>query len=115
MIYDYLALAIFAAFAIFVPASFVLTSKLLARRAAGDSTRNAPYESGEASIGNSRDVDNEYMPHFMLFLPFEMVVAILLTWSIATKSLGYYANVAILMVGFVATALAFFGYKLASG
>lgn len=115
MLYNYAALAIFSAFAVFVPASFILASKLLGRRVAGNSAKNAPYESGEATTGESRDVDNEYMPHFMLFLPFEIVIAILIVWSIATKSLGYYTNVAILMIGFVATVLSFFGYKLASG
>ena len=78
----------------------------------GTVAKNAPYESGEATTGESRDVDNEYMPHFMLFLPFEIVIAILILWSIAPKGLGYYTNVAILMIGFVATVLSFFGYKI---
>lgn len=115
MLYNYAALLIFIAFAVFVPVSFVITAKLLGKREAGNSVKNSPYESGEETVGNSRDIDNEYLPHFMIFLPFEMIVAIFLLWATVARSLGFSGGIAIIMLGVVATALAFVGYRLASG
>jgi NADH:ubiquinone oxidoreductase subunit 3 (subunit A) len=112
---SYVSIAIFAAFAIFVPAGFLLTAKLLGRKSSGNPIRNAPYESGEETIGTSRDVDNEYMPHFMIFLPFEIVVAILILWSTVASSMSYYSSIAIIMLGIVAVVLSGMGYKLSSG
>lgn len=113
MIYNYLALLLFIAFAVFVPVSFILVTRLLGKKEAGNPVKNAPYESGEETIGNSRDVDNEYLPHFMVFLPFEIVIAILILWSIAEKNISYGSNIAIIMLGAMATALAFVGYRMA--
>ncbi len=115
MLYNYIALLIFIAFAVFIPASFLLTAKLLGRKEQGNPVKNAPYESGEETVGNSKDIDNEYLPHFMIFLPFEVVVAILILWSTITKSISYGSSLAIIMLGVIATALSFIGYKLASG
>ncbi len=115
MIYNYVALAIFIAFAVFVPASFLLTAKLLGKRGHGNKVSNAPYESGEETTGTGKDIDNEYLPHFMIFLPFEIVVVIMILWSTVTKSTGYYTDMAIIMIGFVAVIFSIVGYKLASG
>lgn len=115
MLYNYIALLIFIAFAVFMPVSFLMIAKFLGRRDQGNPVKNAPYESGEETIGNSRDVDNEYLPHFMIFLPFEIIIAILILWSTVSRSLNYGADAAILGLGIIATALAFIGYKMASG
>ena len=115
MLYNYAALLIFIAFAVFMPTSFVLTAKLLGRREAGYRVKNMPYESGEETTGTSRDVDNEYLPYFMIFLPFEVVTVILILWSTVSKSVGYLNGIAIMSLGIIATVLSLVGYKLASG
>lgn len=115
MLYNYIALLIFIAFAVFMPLSFILTAKLLGKKEAGNPVKNAPYESGEETVGGSRDVDNEYLPHFMIFLPFEIIIAILILWSTVAKSLSYGTDISIIMLGVIATALSFVGYRLASG
>ncbi len=112
MLYNYVALLIFIAFAVFIPTSFVLTAKMLGRKKSPNPVKNAPYESGEETVGAARDVDNEYMPYFMLFLPFEIIVAMLLLWSFASHAMGYTASMEILGLGVISTATAFAGYKL---
>lgn len=112
MLYDYVALVLFIAFAVFVPVSFVLTTKLLKKKASGNAVKNAPYESGEETIGSSRDVDNEYLPYFMLFLPFEIVIAILILWSTVARSLSLFTDVSFLVLGVAATAVSLAGYKI---
>jgi NADH:ubiquinone oxidoreductase subunit 3 (subunit A) len=115
MLYNYIALLIFVAFAAFVPASFLLAAKLLGRKSSGNPVKNAPYESGEETIGNSKDIDNEYLPHFMIFLPFEIIIVVLILWSTVTKTINLEVNIAILMLGVVATFLSFIGYRMARG
>lgn len=115
MLYNYLALIIFIAFAAFMPTSFVITIKLLSKKSRGNPVKNSPYESGEETVGNSRDVDNEYLPHFMIFLPFEVIMVALLLWSTVARSAGFATGMAMIMLGVLSTALAFVGYKIASG
>lgn len=112
MLYNYIALLLFIAFAVFVPVSFVLTTKLLGKKEPGNSVKNAPYESGEETVGDSRDIDNEYLPNFMIFLPFEMIIVILILWSTVAKTINFNTNIAIIMLGVLATALSFIGYKM---
>lgn len=112
MLYNYIALLIFIAFAVFVPVSFLLSSKLLRRKSEGNPTKNAPYESGEETIGNSKDVDNEYLPYFMIFLPFEIVVVILIMWSTIARTVSFGLSFGVLMLGAMATALSVVGYKM---
>ena len=71
MLYNYIAILFFAVLGISIPLLFLLIAKLIGRRSPGNKIKNAPYESAEESLGGSRDVDNEYLPYFMLFLPFE--------------------------------------------
>jgi NADH:ubiquinone oxidoreductase subunit 3 (subunit A) len=115
VLYNYIALLIFSAFAVFVPLSFVLTAKLLGRKPESNPIKNAPYESAEETVGSSKDIDNEYLPYFMIFLPFEIVLVVLISWSTVTKSLNFTSNIAIIMLGVVSTILSFVGYKMARG
>ncbi len=114
MLYNYLALVFFAAFALFIPVSFLLTAKLLGRKEQGNPVKNAPYESGEETVGTSRDIDNEYLPYFLIFLPFEIVIALLLLWAIAANSISHVYNLEIILLGLFATILSFIGYRLAN-
>ncbi|MDE1870656.1 MAG: NADH-quinone oxidoreductase subunit A [Candidatus Micrarchaeota archaeon] len=98
-----------------MPASFILTFKLIGRGRKGNPVKNAPYESGEETIGSSRDIDNEYLPHFMIFLPFEVIMVALLLWSLVAGSSGFAAGMAMMVLGVLSTALALVGYRIASG
>jgi NADH:ubiquinone oxidoreductase subunit 3 (subunit A) len=112
MLYNYVALLLFIAFAVFVPVSFLLTAKLLGRKESGNPVKNAPYESGEKTVGDSRDVDNEYLPYFMLFLPFEIVIAILVLWSTTARQMSLSANIMLIGLGLFATVASFVGYRM---
>jgi NADH:ubiquinone oxidoreductase subunit 3 (subunit A) len=115
MLYNYATIFIFLIFGLLVPYSFVLISKLIRKNVAGNSVKNAPWESAEETIGSSRDVDNEYMPYFMLFLPFEMAIVILIVWSTVAKATSYNLSLAILSLGILSVAFSLVGYKFASG
>ena len=109
---NYLSLAFFVAFAVFIPLSFLLTSRLLRKRSVSNPVKNAPYESAEASIGSSRDIDNEYLGFFALFLPFELVAILVVLWAIAARDLELTTNIYVMGLPLLAMALAAVGYKL---
>ena len=111
--YDYIALFIFVLFALFVPASFLLTSKLLRPHKAMNPVRGTSYESAEEPINSGRDVVNEYLHFFVLFLPFEIVGMVLVLWAIAARGLSLTANILIVGLAVVSMALALIGYKIA--
>ncbi len=112
--YTAIAVAFFAIFAIFMPASFLLTSKLLRTKFRGNKVKNAPYESAERTIGNSRDIDNEYLGFFALFLPFEIVGILLLLWAITARLTDLGTNLLVLGLAITAMFLAGIGYILNS-
>jgi NADH:ubiquinone oxidoreductase subunit 3 (subunit A) len=112
MLYDYVALLLFIAFAVFIPVSFLFAARLLGRRESGNPVKNAPYESGEETTGDSRDIDNEYLPYFMLFLPFEVIIAFLILWSTSARQMSYSTNIMMLLLAVFATAMSLVGYKM---
>ncbi len=115
MLYNYIAIVFFAAVAIFVPFSFLLTAKLLRHRIGGNPVKSSPYESGEATTGKNRDVINEYLPFFMMFLPFEVVVMILLIWSFVSRQIGYLNGLLIIGLAAMSLLFAFTGYFMTRG
>lgn len=112
--YTYIAIIFFAAFAIFVPVSFLLTSKMLRKNPKSNPVRNAPYESGEETIGDNRDIDNEYLPFFALFLAFELIGMIIILWSLTTRSLSFNTNILVIGLTVVSMIFALIGYKFTS-
>ena len=112
MLYDYIALIVFSVLAFLVPLGLIVGSKLLSKRSPGNSVKNAPWESGEESVGRARDVENEYLPFFSLFLPFEVITGILLVWSIVAYGVGYIAGVAVIVLALASSVAAGFGYKV---
>lgn len=113
-LYDYIAAVFFAAFGLFIGSMFILTSKLISKRATTNPIKAAPYESGERSVGRSRDVDTEYMPFFMIFLPFELISVLILLWGATATAVPYASSIEMLGLVSVSTVLAVFGYKLTS-
>jgi NADH:ubiquinone oxidoreductase subunit 3 (subunit A) len=112
MEYNYIALVFFIAVAIFVPFSFLLGARMLRRTLPGNPIKNAPYESAEATIGSNRDIMEEYLPYFIIFLPFEVVTMILLFWSAVARQISYTSNILIIGLVAIATVFAIAGYRL---
>ncbi len=112
--YNYIALAFFVLFALFVPISFLLTSKLIRQKSHGNKVKNTSYESAEQPIGKARDVANEYLSFFAIFLPFEIMAMVIVLWSIAARQLDLAANIGVIGLVMASMALALLGYKFAS-
>ncbi len=115
MLYNYLALLVFALIAVFVPVSLLVTAKLFRHRTRDNAVKTAPYESAEATIGKNRDVINEYLPFFMLFLPFEVVAIVLLTGSAVLRQLSYTSGILVIGLAIAAVALSLTGYFIIRG
>ena len=109
--YDYIALIVFALFAIFIPASFLFTSKLLRKNPPGNRVKGTSYESAEQPIGGARDIDNEYLPFFAIFLPFEIITMVLILWALAARIAGASTNLLVIGLAVVSMVLAIIGYK----
>ncbi len=114
MSYDYAAILIFALFAVFVPVSFLITSKMLRPKSRRNSVKNAPYESAEETIGESRDVENEYLPFFALFLPFEIIAIVILLWATGSRSILYMPDMMVIGLAVFSALFALIGYRFAS-
>ncbi len=112
--YNLIALAFFAVFAIFVPLSFLLTSALLRSKKSRNSVKGTPYESAEMPIGKNKDVINEYLPYFILFLPFEIIAVLLAVWAVAAHSMALGQNLLSVGLAFFAGAFAMIAYRFIS-
>ncbi len=110
--YNYIALVFFALFALFIPASFLLTSKMLRVNKPGNKVKNAPYESAEEPIGKSKDVDDEYLAYFALFLPFEIIGLGVLLWSVVARQVTLLTNILVIGLVILSMGFAFIGYKI---
>lgn len=110
MLYNYIALLFFGIFAAVVPAGLLIASKLIRPRVPGNPVKNSSYESAEESIGSNRDIDNEYLPFFTMFLPFEIIAVLLLVWAGVSASVPFGASVMVLTLLVISTGFAVFGY-----
>jgi NADH:ubiquinone oxidoreductase subunit 3 (subunit A) len=115
MYYNYIALLFFSVVAIGVPALMLFASRLLRKESVGNPTKNAPYESGEETIGRMQDIDTEYFPFLMIFLPFEILAVFLLLVMPSLYSFSYSMGIALLGLLVIAAAFSLAGYKLISG
>ncbi|MCL5430185.1 MAG: NADH-quinone oxidoreductase subunit A [Candidatus Marsarchaeota archaeon] len=113
--YNYIALVIFAAFALFVPFSYLLTSRMLRYSKGTSALKNSPYESAEKTIGTGRDVENEYLPFFAIFLPFEIMGILILLWAISARELPTTINIAAIGIAALSMVFAIIAYKITSG
>ncbi|MCL4383357.1 MAG: NADH-quinone oxidoreductase subunit A [Candidatus Marsarchaeota archaeon] len=114
MLFTYLILVIGILFALFMPISFLLTSKLLGPNPKNNKIKGAPYESGEEVIGSAKDIDNEYLGFFSIFLSFEIIVIILLLWASVSNYLQYTSSLLLISISIISMVLSLIGYKIAS-
>ncbi len=112
MLYDYIAVLFFAAFGVAIPAMFLLVSRAMRSRGAASRTKGLPYESGEQSTGASRDIDNEYLPYLMSFMPLEIIALVIILWAASARALTYQQNLLFIGIAVIATGFMFTAYKL---
>ncbi len=115
MPYNYIALFVFSLISIFVPFSMLLGAKLLRHNSQSNSVKDSPYESAEATLGKNRDIMNEYMPFFMLFLPIEIVAVIILLWSSVSRNVPESSSLMVIGMAAISLMFALFGYIMISG
>ena len=115
MFSTYLILIISFLFALFLPFSFLLLSKLLRPKSSKNHVKNAPYESGEETIGYSKDIYSEYTGFFPVFLSFEVIIIILIFWASVSNYVSYKNSILLLSISVIAVILSLISYKLASG
>ncbi|MGI0141699.1 MAG: NADH-quinone oxidoreductase subunit A [Candidatus Micrarchaeales archaeon] len=109
MAYGFVTLAVFGAIALFVPLSMLLLAKLLGARTRQNPVKLQNYESAEVPIGTNKDVTNEYLHYFPLYLGFEMVVVVLIAWASVSSKISQnisFAIIGISVMAFVLSALA---------
>ena len=96
MVSAYVAIVIFVILAVLEPLLMLLSSKLIRRRSRETRVKKNNYESAEESSGTRTSVMGEYLYYFPMFLAFEVLVAIMLVWSVSAKAVNSTANYAIL-------------------
>lgn len=110
MAYEYIAVAVFAFLALIVPFSMILIAKLLGPKTKQNLVKLANYESAEVPIGTHKDVSNEYLHYFALYLAFEVIVVVVILWATAFKAIPFNINVytiGLLFASFLFSILAF--------
>jgi len=112
MAYAYVYLLFFAVFSIAIPALFLFASKLMRENYGANDVKNAPYESGEETIGKMLSVDNEYFPFVMLFLPFEIIVVLALLFSSYLYSENFEVGMGLMLLIVIGMLFVFAGYAL---
>ncbi len=111
--YNYIALFIFILFSASVPISFLVTSWFLRPHPPKNPVKGTSYESAEAPIGRTKDIVNEYIPFFTIFLPFEIISMMTILWAIASRQLPALIDVAAIGLPLFGMAFAWLGYKMA--
>ena len=107
--YTYIAVAIFAALALFVPISMLILAKLIGARPSQNPIKLESYESAETPIGLSRDITNDYLEYFPLYLAFEIVIVIVLSWAAVSGTVPMAVSLGIIGISafsFILSALA---------
>lgn len=107
--YTYVAVAIFAALALFVPISMLILAKLIGASPKQNPIKLESYESAETPIGLSRDITNDYLEYFPLYLGFEIVIVIVFSWAAVSGKVAMGVSLGIIgisAVSFVLSALA---------
>ena len=92
-----ITLAVFATLAFLVPLSMLAFSKLIGARPNQNPIKLGNYESAEVPFGPHKDVTNEYLHYFPLYLGFELVAVIILSWVIVFNN--YYTGIDVIIIG----------------
>lgn len=98
MAFGYVAIIIFIAFSVFIPASLILSSMLLGSKKKQNKVSGLNFESAEASIGSRISIMSEYFHYFTGFLAFEVVVALVLAWAYVARGIQFTDNIYFLVM-----------------
>ncbi len=82
MLSTYAAVFVLAVLAAILPAGMFLLNALLAPKVFQSDVKLTNYESAAKPIGTHRDVSNEYVAYFPIYLSMELVIIAVLAWSI---------------------------------
>jgi NADH:ubiquinone oxidoreductase subunit 3 (subunit A) len=96
------SIIVFIALALLVPGSMLLLSKMIGAKPRQNPVKLGNYESAEVPIGSARDITNEYLHYFPLYLGFEVVVVIILAWSTAYGKLSMARDLEIMGISVLA-------------
>ena len=109
----YIALGVLAVLAVLVPLGMLMTNWLIGANPKQNAVKLANYESSEAPIGTNRDITNEYLHYFPLYLGFELTAVVILAWAFVFDKTETTTN--LLMIGLLAIAFVFsmFAIKIA--
>ncbi|MDE1846274.1 MAG: NADH-quinone oxidoreductase subunit A [Candidatus Micrarchaeota archaeon] len=110
--YTYIPVAIFAALALFVPISMLVLAKLIGATPRQNPIKLENYESAESPIGVSRDITNDYLQYFPLYLGFEIVIVIILGWAAVSSSIPTAVSLGIIGISAVAFVLSSFALRI---
>ncbi|MCL5433472.1 MAG: NADH-quinone oxidoreductase subunit A [Candidatus Marsarchaeota archaeon] len=105
MLYNYIAIVVLVVFAILVPLEYLMFSALIRAKSRPNAVKQKPYESAEESTDGVHDIESEYFSFFVLFLPFEFIIVLLLLWAPLAKIMALSDNV--LMLGLPILAMLF--------
>lgn len=95
----YIVVIIFIAFALFIPASLILSSIFLGLKKKQNKVSKLNFESAEVTIGSNTSIMSEYFHYFTGFLAFEIVAGILLAWAYVARKISFQYD--IYFLGFV--------------
>lgn len=104
----YVAILVFLAISLFVPFSLILTSIMLRKPEKSDPISSDSFESAEASTGQRVSIMNEYLHYFPIFLSFEVVMTIVIVWSLTARSIPFNSGLVILGLPFLSMLFAVF-------
>ena len=113
MDYTYVAVGVFAFLALFVPVSMLFLAKIIGARPKQNPIKLENYESAESPIGTHRDITNDYLQYFPIYLGFEIVLIILLSWVLVSSGVSSFVSFAVLLILIGAFVLSVFGLALA--
>lgn len=110
---DYLAIAVFGFLALLVPGIMLFLIRMLGPRTKQNAVKLLNYESAEESIGTHRDITNEYLHYFSLYLGFEFTVIVVMAWVYVFNVSLVKINVMIMMLLAVAFVFSLFALIIA--
>jgi NADH:ubiquinone oxidoreductase subunit 3 (subunit A) len=107
----YIDLIVFAIVAAMVPIGMLLVSRLLSRKMKRNDILLDNYESAEMPIGDVKDITNDYLYYFPIFIAFELLIVALIFWSFVYSGIGIYFSAAVMLMLILGTIATFISLK----
>ncbi len=110
--YTYIQIIIFLILSLLVPIAVIAVAKLLEPRIEKNPVKLSSYESAEEKIGQHKDVTNEYLHYFSIYLAFEIsgIMIVSLAFAFVRTALFAYN---LISIGIISLALSLIAYAAA--